>query len=253
MLQQEMNYDQLASSGQLHQFAPHSRGEDHVRVIGNVTRADFKGLYTNQMVRTGKPARHFYDQLRVSVPNNRCPYCGIGAVETIDHFLPKGRYSSLSVLPLNLVPACRDCNTGKLDGITTAENISSHPYFEKQCVFLDEWLFASIIKSEIVHVTFHVEAPIVWPIEISRRVLNHFSEFDLSRRFSIQAAGRLTYYANLINGMLNGDASDALPTLLNLNIESELAAYGVNSWQVALAKAVAKDFWFCTTGYTQLL
>ena len=253
LIEQELIYEQLASRGQLQQWVAHPRGNDTALTIGHVTRGDLKGLYVNQMARAGKPARIFYDQLRVSAPNNICPYCGIGAVETIDHFLPKGRYSSLSVLPSNLVPACRDCNTGKLDGVLTDARVFSHPYFEETCVFSEEWLFASILPSQVIHAVYRVVTPGTWSAETSQRVVGHFAEFDLFRRFSIQAAERLSYYANLIDGMVREGAGDDVQRILVFTIQSELAAYGVNSWQVALSKAVAHDVWFCTVGYTQLL
>lgn len=253
MHQQEQAYDQLASTGQLYRWQPHSQGHDDQIALGNVTRGEFKGLYTAQMARAGKPARNYYDQIRVSAPNNICPYCGIGAIETLDHFLPKSRYSSLSVLPLNLIPACRDCNTGKHGGDVTENNIPLHPYFEDTSISRDEWLFAKIYNAQVIHVEFHARTPVAWPESASKRVINHFSEFDLPRRFSIQAAGRLSYYAHQIAGLMSGGAGDEVANFLRLNMRSELAAYGVNSWQAALAKAVSEDVWFPAHGYVQLL
>jgi len=253
LLEQERTYDLLASSGRLEQWPPHSRGDNHLLALGAVSRGEFKGLYTDQMARAGKPARNYYDQLRVSAPGNLCPYCGIGVVETLDHFLPKGSYSTLSVLPLNLVPACRDCNTGKLGGAVTADNITLHPYFLDASVSRDEWLFATIVNAQIIHVEFRATTPPAWTASVSQRVVNHVSEFDLAKRYGIQAAGRLTYYADYINRLMTSGAGYAIAELLRVNAASERTAYGVNSWQAALAKAVSEDAWFSSQGYTQLL
>lgn len=251
MAQQELAYNQLASAGQLDQWPAHPLGKDQELALGQVTRGELKGLYTDHLARSGKVARNFYDQIRVSAPNNICPYCGIGAVETIDHFLPKSRYSSLSILPSNLVPACRDCNTGKGAPVITATTTHAHPYFEDACVFQDEWLFATIVSSQVIHVVFHVVTPVLWPIATSKRVVNHFVEFKLSKRFSIQAAERLSYYSEMISSMIDGGADDSVSTFLQINARSEQTANGLNSWQAALAKAVAKDIWFQTAGYAQ--
>lgn len=251
MNQQEVAYRQLALAGDLHLWNPHPRGGDHELALGQVTRGEFKGLYSDHMARSGKPARTYYDQLRMSAPNNICPYCRIGVVETIDHFLPKGRYSSLSVLPLNLVPACRDCNTGKLDGVATIDSLSSHPYFENQCVFTDEWLCAQIISDPVLHVAYSAVTPAGWDGETSQRVTSHFRVLDLARRFSVQAAGRLAFYANLVNDIAG--AGGDVAAMLRLTNRAELAAHGLNSWQAALAKAVEDDQWFCSEGYAQLL
>lgn len=251
--QNELVYDQLASAGHLYQWVSHARGENHVAALGQVTRGEFKQLYKNHMARAGKPARPIYDQIRMSAPNNICPYCGFGSVETVDHFLPKGRYSSLSVLPLNLVPACRDCNGGKLDSILMADNVHSHPYYEQQYVFDDEWLYASIVQTQIPYIEFLLVVPAAWPADVSHRVANHFQEFDLQRRFAIQASERLVYFANVIQGSVADGATAMIAETLQQQARAERVAHGVNSWQSALAKTVANDAWFQAVGYTQLL
>jgi post-segregation antitoxin (ccd killing protein) len=253
LLQQERTYDQMASTGQLDRWPAHPRGHNHLPALGVVSRGEFKGLYTDQMARAGKPARNYYDQLRVSAPGNVCPYCGIGVVETLDHFLPKGCYSTLSILPLNLVPACRDCNTGKLGGVMTADTMTLHPYFEDASLSTDEWLFATIVNAQVVHVKFRAMTPAAWPAAVSQRVINHVSEFDLARRYGIQAAARLTYYADYINRLKTSGVGHAISELLRFNVQAEVRSYGVNSWQAALAKAVADDEWFTSRGYAQFL
>jgi hypothetical protein len=57
-----------------------------------------------------KPARTIYDSLLNSA-KEKCPFCGgIGTPRNLDHFLPKAHFPQFSVLPRNLIPACRDCN-----------------------------------------------------------------------------------------------------------------------------------------------
>ena len=60
-----------------------------------------------------------------------CPYCEIVKVQTLDHFLDKATYPDLAALPLNLVPACADCNRLRPDGIVAkGERSLMHPYFD---------------------------------------------------------------------------------------------------------------------------
>ncbi len=250
--QQELAYDQLASMGLLYQWAHHPRGDDHLAVIGHVTRGDFKGLYTGQMVRRGTAARFFYDKIKTSAPNNICPYCGLGSVESLDHFLPKSHYSSLSVLPLNLIPACNDCNREKLDSVMTSTSLSSHPYFEEERVFQEEWLSARIVQSAKPIAEFQVVAPSTWAPAMTQRVLNHFNNFDLARRYSTQAAERMIVYAAGIHDISNTASAADIDVHLHRIARTELCL-GVNSWQAALAKAVADDIWFRTEGYKSLL
>jgi hypothetical protein len=53
--------------------------------------------------------------------------------------------------------------------------------------------------------------------------------------------------------MISSGADENVSTILQHSARSELAAYGVNSWQVALAKAILNDAWFCAEGYAQVL
>ncbi|NBM67884.1 HNH endonuclease [Proteus sp. G2663] len=39
-----------------------------------------------------------------------CPYCGNPSIpDTLDHFIPKGKWPEFSIFPNNLVPQCREC------------------------------------------------------------------------------------------------------------------------------------------------
>lgn len=248
----ERRYNALASSGTLAIVDSHERGGDLIPVSNNATRGDLKGLYTKQMAKLGKPARAFYDAIRMSSAGNVCPYCGIGVVETLDHFLPKGHYSLYSVMPCNLVPSCRDCNTGKLDGGDGLFHMSSHPYFEDERVRTDRWLLASVVQTNPAHAEFRFLAPITWSSDMSTRVLNHFESFELARRYSVQAAGRFSFYAELISNFRSG--GDALLDGFLLQCaNAEVRAYGVNSWQAALASSVASDSWFKAEGFQHFI
>ena len=46
-----------------------------------------------------------------SIPKyNKCPFCGVGRVSTLDHYLPKTKYPTYAVTPVNLVACCAECN-----------------------------------------------------------------------------------------------------------------------------------------------
>lgn len=250
---QEAVYERQAVAGQLSGWPAHGIGDDDVPSLNPVTRGEFKRLYTGQLARSGSQARRFYDEIRVSAPNNICPYCGFGTVETVDHFLPKARYSSLSVMPLNLVPACSDCNKKKHDGQATVGNLSPHPYFEGTEVYRDEWVYARIRQIDRPCAEYYAVPPLAWPLPMRQRVLNHFNNLELAVRFGVQAAERLQFSANQIHGMHSAGIGAAIPELLQIFYFAELAATGVNSWQTALAKTVANDAWFRAAGYAQLL
>ena len=76
----------------------------------NITTKEMEKLYEQNFV-ASKVGRRIYDSILNSVEDNICPYCSQRLIKTLDHYLPKSIYPYFSVTPINLVPACRDCNT----------------------------------------------------------------------------------------------------------------------------------------------
>lgn len=62
-----------------------------------------------------------------------CPACGeFGAPNTLDHYLPKGKFPHFSIVPANLVPMCDACQGKKLEktGDLETPRFFIHPYFD---------------------------------------------------------------------------------------------------------------------------
>lgn len=53
--------------------------------------------------------------IRTDLCNNihRCPYCGIGDIESLDHYMNESTYKAMALCRLNLVPMCMECNKNK--------------------------------------------------------------------------------------------------------------------------------------------
>src|SRR6267378_3355795 len=119
-----VQYDAAASAALLHTI-PEQTG------VGNVTAAEMSTTYAQRMARNAAPGRSVYDRLMTAPTHGLCPLCGQRVVSTLDHHLPKERFSAVVVAPANLVPACADCNKLKLDvAPSTAEEQTLHPYFD---------------------------------------------------------------------------------------------------------------------------
>lgn len=79
----------------------------------------------------GHPARGVYDALKGGTDEGLCPLCAHRDVEALDHQLPNSKYPLLSVVPVNLVPACHRCDALKSDvDSKTASEQALHPYFD---------------------------------------------------------------------------------------------------------------------------
>ena len=208
-------------------------------------KTNIKMLYRNQMSVKGKGGRKVYDKIMLLALLGRCPFCGIGRVSTLDHYLPKGKYPVFSILPYNLVPSCKDCNTGKGASVaTTCGTQTLHPYYDD--FTREQWLFAKVMKSHPISIKYFVNPPIDWDDISKARVEAHFNDYDLGRRFSIEASNELA--------KLN--SSFSLFPLKKRQIKEQLnkgalifKSMHLNSWESALYQALASNDWYCGGGY----
>ena len=113
--------------------------------IENVSKEEMIKVYTGRMVPKDSKGRHIYDRIKSIPVNGQCPLCGIGTVNTIDHYLPKTYFPIFSVTPNNLVPVCDWCQGKKAEYSPSNESDQLlHPYFDD----LDDeiWLVAEVVE-----------------------------------------------------------------------------------------------------------
>ena len=237
-------YDVYASKGTLHSLQPMKiRNEDIA--LGNLTKQQLKDLYGTYMVKR-EAGRKYYDEILMLSDDGVCPLCSCGYVSTLDHYLPKGLFPSISVLPTNLVPACRDCNTSKLAGFGTELEMSIHPYFDDQRFFTDRWIFAKIRFEHCVRAEYFVSPPAHWDFVSKRRVKAHFKDLNLQKKYAVAAADELASTADMLSTYLVTEEErvrylNARATSFRIN--------NVNAWQAALLSALASDKWYVTEGF----
>lgn len=211
-----------------------------------LTKQIFIDIYSRQMAKLGKPGRVFYDAIKMAAPNEICPVCGCNNVETVDHYLPKSKFPQYSIFVKNLVPACYLCNFGKNDTSPLTRNEQPiHPYYDSH-LLSEQWLFADVVRGNPVSIRYFVNAPRFWQKFERERVLFHFNNFDLSRRYSLKAAEELSH----LHDVIMTHKKDVNGIKLILGELAELS-YGKckNSWRTALHQAVANSDWYCRGGY----
>lgn len=224
-------------------------GKDDDEVLKGVTKKELKSLYTDYMVPSYKPARAFYDTIKLSAELGICPFCGFGHVNTLDHFLPKSKFPLISILPINLVPCCADCNKGKTTRVAVrAEELSLHPYFNDRKCISEQWIFATVEHSFPAVIKYFVNPPVHWDSVLAERVENHFNDFHLKSRFAVQAGNEL---ASLIHELkIDYDISGSAG--VKASLEKKAIASGMqerNSWKTAMYLALSQDEWFYTEGF----
>ena len=162
-----------------------------VQSVGAVTKPELTELYGANLSKTNGAARAVYDRIRNAAPNNLCPLCGVGSVAHCDHHLPKSRYPDLSILPINLVPACHFCNDKKRAKYpTTAGQQTFHPYFD-QYLLADAWVRATLHPGPPPVLLFDTAPPLAWPAVDRDRVRRHFDVCGLAITFTTNANNEL--------------------------------------------------------------
>jgi 5-methylcytosine-specific restriction endonuclease McrA len=209
-----------------------------------VSSAEMTELFELKFSRKKSAGRCFYDAIKLAPKFGRCPLCGHRQVETLDHNLPKSKFSALAIAPLNLVPACSECNILKTDSVPElAEDQTLHPYFDN--VEDDLWLYARVIESMPASFEFFADPPKHWPQILRKRVSLHFSRFGLSELYGVQAAQELKSIEYHLNLILEAGRSADLRSYLTRQAASRGKLH-VNSWQTAAYAAMSASDWFCS-------
>lgn len=242
------DYELKAQAKQFYRIAPNNCHNDDI-ALGSVTKKELKSVYSSHMVGRGKPARAIYDLLLSRAPLGKCPFCGFGHASTLDHYLPKTLYPQLSVLPLNLLPSCKDCNTGKSTVIaTTGESQTLHPYFDHHNFINEQWLFAEVMQTAPVTIKFFVRAPTHWDDLSKARAQAHFSDFKLNSRYSVEASNEIACLRDSLQSYQELLGSNGVKQSLLIEAQSHYNQHS-NSWQTAMYQALCSSDWYCSGGF----
>lgn len=215
-------------------------------VGGIVSGATMMRVYGGTFVKSAG-TRPIYDALKSAPQNDICPLCSQRTVSTLDHYLAQSRHANLTIVPINLVPACAECNKSKLDRQPADEiDQSFHPYFDNY----DDgrWLAAEVVEGAPAALRFRVVHPAGWSATKFHRAERHFTAFKLAPLYASHAGVELTnIHYSLFRIAARGDANDIRSFLVD-RAESARAAH-LNSWQTATCEALAASDWFCGGGY----
>lgn len=219
-------------------------------VASSVSSAEMSTLYKGTLSRQGSRARRFYDRLKTAAPNDICPLCGQRVVKTLDHYLPKASYPTYALTPLNLVPACSDCNKSKLDRQpANADDQTLHPYFDD--VDGVSWLVAKIQESRPPAAVFSVRPSANIDATTVARLIVHFETFGLGELYAAQAGSEMVSIRFALAEAAAARGVEGVHALLAHQARTRTLA-ARNSWVAALYTALAESVWFCSEGYALL-
>ncbi|MGX1348009.1 hypothetical protein AB7M49_001585 [Bradyrhizobium elkanii] len=240
----ETNYADCAKAATLY-AQPRVTTIDDPLVHGTLRKSDLTKLYTQYFVPEGKPARRLYQDIKVAA-GGKCPLCGgVGHVRTLDHYLPKANFPLYAVMPTNLVPCCRDCNSEKLNAFAVVKgNQTLHPYFDHERFFNEKWIHARVIPTTPPVLEYFVVPPDDWHEDDKSRVRSHFVEYGLAEKFSVEAAADLPETIQTRRTTMSAHSAQEFSRYLAE--KGQTATLPVNNWRRVMFSTLAADPWFCS-------
>lgn len=197
-----------------------------------------------------KVGRKVYNSILLSANNNLCPYCSHRDVKTIDHYLPKSKFSYFTVTPVNLIPSCSDCNKDKLDNHSLTEGkMLLHPYYDD--INSIDWLECEVNKN-IWPITFSYKTSNNIPNTVLKSRINH--QFYLLGLDKLYADNATREFYKRVRSMIreyNSNTKNNIYDFLNDNYES-YNYENPNSWQTKMFKALKDSEWFIEEALTNL-
>ena len=242
------------SAGEADYIGKATRGELYAIPVsgaaGDITQAEMSRLYNRTFVRANGPTRHIYDAIKLLAAGAICPLCNQRTVSTLDHHLSKQDYPDFAITPVNLVPACRDCNTDTLARESDSpQKQTFHPYFD----YIEDatWLVASIEKTAPPVIKFAVSPPGAWDDNKRMKIEHHFETFRLGMLYSAHAAVELQNIYGELESIDKSGGANAMREELRQRFSSR-AGVTSNNWQAAMYAALASSAWFCEGGYKSI-
>ena len=217
--------------------------------VGGVVSGDeMRQVYERRMAKKSSSGRPFYDRIKEAPRHDRCPLCGVRRVATLDHYLSQKDFPILSVSPMNLVPACSDCNKSKGFKLATmAGEQFLHPYFDD--VTRAQWLKARVKEVRGGTLEYYVEGPKTWTPEKLERVRYHFDKLNLNKLYKSHASEEMTGRRRLLIPVFNRRGPAGIQAHLTQQWNDSRVVNGKNSWRTVMFATLASNEWFCNRSF----
>jgi len=215
---------------------------DDVPILGDLTKSDFKKLYHLYFRGEEKAGRKIYDEL-MNAAEGGCPYCGgLGSPRNLDHHLPVAHFPQFSILPFNLVPACRDCNMdGKPDNFSTVQSQQIiQPYLDDSRFFDEQWISGRYIPAQggqPSRIEYFADPPALWSAQDKSRATRHLVEFGVADKYAMRAAEVLGVTLQQVQRLRHSGCTDGFISHIIFD-PGELGAPFVNHWLTGMHQAL---------------
>ena len=171
-----------------------------------------------------------------------CFLCGDRKAGEVDHYLPKSSFPEFSILPMNLIPACHECNMTKRAKYTSTQPyLYFHPYLMK--FPSHQFLKAEVTLLNTVIIEYRIDTSEKGP-EVTA-LAHQFDDLKLGEIYSDQAVQFMNDQLNSYHQDYRNGGAHLMRKNRRNDANSALASRGPNHWKPVLLNALADSDEFC--------
>lgn len=161
----------------------------------------------------------------------KCPYCAVGQVNTLDHYMPKSKYKALSLCRLNLVPMCWACNRQKGHDKPFDEFV--HPYYtglKPKTTFLKAEI--QVMNGDLTF-TFSFDKESLNNERLYAQLTSHWNNLKLDERLQKSVIDFI--HSEVLS---DSDEKEVFLASLEALLNKIQKGYGMNDWRTAVLSAL---------------
>ena len=168
---------------------------------------------------------------------NKCQYCTITTISSLDHVIPKEEFPEYAVNPNNLIPSCSTCNSSKsVNWRSDLQKIFINLYTdilpEVQYLYVDFQF-----EDNLFIPRFYLENRDSIPDEIYDLITSHYNRLKLLDRFSRASGDIISEFNNLISSLKTLDIEVIKEVVLD-KIEKDKSLFGINYFKSILEESL---------------
>lgn len=174
---------------------------------------------------------------------NKCPFCTINDVSTLDHYLPKNEFVEFAANPLNLIPCCPECNSLKsslwrFGTERSCLNLYIDDIPQVQYLFVDILIEDGTLKCE-----FYIDNRNNIESNLYNRIKKHYSQLKLLERFKKNSDYEITDLQSVLHSHFHSHSLDNEENYSEIKkniysyIELMRDKFGCNYWKIVLKDA----------------
>jgi len=224
---------------------------DLTPILAEDDKANAAALRTNYpKLRSGVQRDIGAELLRRS---KKCCLCGHAPSGQLDHYLPKTLFPEFSILTINLIPVCADCNYKKLDYFRRADGGPAflHAYRDP-LPETEPFLVVDISIGVTVAADFRVvQTTSITTLQFAT-LQHHFNSLRLADLYGESATELMGEKLTPIYEYFDEGGAEFVQHYLRRDARGAARRHGLNHWKRALLDALADDAGFCGGGFATL-